>query len=1470
MVPGYLGRILDADGSPLGTCFQVRPGVLVTAWHVLVEAGAENLGAQVQVDGLPPDGVGPEHAEVLQIDPLHDLAVLRRAVPLPVSVGSVAATDQLSMDVVVDVTGHAVVDDPDVARPRYLNASGLWAGGTTRDDGIAVGRMQSGDTMKGMSGAPVRRRSDDAVVGVVSARYNSVDGWLRDSVWIVRTEDLLPLLRQVEETEQLGLTGMPALSGAADLLLRVDETTVRLHVDGRVVEAEHAGVSVGLAGALNDVRRARARAGTQRSQPDAAPTVGAGAVESMRRAGRLLGDSFLPEPIGKALAEVIAAGEASTMPIRLGIAVDPAVVSWSTLPWEALLVPGTNVPLALHRLITVYRAASTAVPVRKLAGPLRIVVAIAAPERGGSGVLDYEQELRTVLAAVRSARAGAGMAQVQVVPFATTAAIAAALAGGNVHVLHVSGHGGPGVLELEDDDGDVREITAAEFLEEAIPAEGMPPVISLSACYTSVPPGAKPGDVAATSFAQDLMAHGASAVIATETSVTDAYATRLFARVYAELATAPAPDLVAAVGKARRIVQRELAGSSNLRSQQLAGLDEWGVITVLAAAPQVLILDTNQTSSIQPSIDGSRRTIAGLLARNPGEFVGRRREQRQLPTILTGDSLNGRQYHGVVLRGIGGIGKTTLAAEIIRRTLEADPGRLIATVTGPTGIETLFSTVVQTLRLPLLSISAAGSLLQRLDLVARSDLGTADRFMALREVLDVIPLLLVLDNFEDNLSPVGTDGLRTIRDDSLAALLAAWASQPGASRMLITCRYPFSLPDSAELNLLDRPLGPLTAAETMKLAWALPRLDALDDDDLEKVWRVVGGHPRTLEYLDALLAGGQGRFPDITTRLHLKVQTALGAEARRWLASQRTLDAALADAVTVAADDILLPDLLTEIANTPNAEQALLGLSVYREPVDLNALLFQIGQVDETAAWTPDRAGAQQRILAILAAHDIDVAEFQKALAAGNLPASVASAVSADLEEFSATPRPPRTAPGNLDQLLEAVTASTLLTVDLATGSLFVHRWTADELTRRWIADGRGPALGAAYRNAAAYWRWRVDVWLQDRHADVHDLLEARHHHLAVGDIDDAAKVTEWACSQLDVWGAWDQETALIHDTLNRLPAGHIRRPAWLHQLGLLAYKRGDFAEAQRRYEQCLEIDERLGQQSGMSKTYHQLGMLAQDRGDYAEAQRRYEQSLEIKERLDDQSGMSKSYHQLGLLAHLRLDYSEAQRRYEQSMEISERLGDQSGMSRSYHQLGMLAEDRDDYAEAQRRYEQSLEIDERLGDQPGMAISYHQLGILAQYLGDYAEAQRRYEQSLEIKERLGDQFGLSKAYHQLGRLAYLQGDLSEAEHRYVQSIAINERLGDPIERARTQTQLASVKQAQGQHSEAIALSISALIVTMSKGLGDQFDNIAKLRQIRKQIGEQAFNTEVSELLDADSLNTLLDLINNPDKPPDAS
>lgn len=137
-----------------------------------------------------------------------------------------------------------------------------------------------------------------------------------------------------------------------------------------------------------------------------------------------------------------------------------------------------------------------------------------------------------------------------------------------------------------------------------------------------------------------------------------------------------------------------------------------------------------------------------------------------------------------------------------------------------------------------------------------------------------------------------------------------------------------------------RQLGALSRAETMKLAWSLPALDRLDEHQLDKVWRLAGGHPRSLEYLDALLSGGTARYQDVTARLNTAVTRRLGgADRDRWLAARSGLDAALAETVALAADDVLLDDLLGRLAQVPGAPDLLLGVSVYREPVDLNAVL---------------------------------------------------------------------------------------------------------------------------------------------------------------------------------------------------------------------------------------------------------------------------------------------------------------------------------------------------------------------------------------------------------------------------------------------------------------------------------------------------------------------------------------------------
>jgi tetratricopeptide (TPR) repeat protein len=1428
-VPGYLGRILAGPGGPpAGTCFQLHGGVLVTAAHVLESIGADMAGVIVYFDALKPDLPAVCPATVAAVDPVHDLAVLTTTHRLPAAVSLLATTDPNELGLAVRVTGTA--DVPGVEYPyRYLETLGTWQGGTARDDDTSWGRLSCRDVMLGMSGAPVRRAGDDAVIGVVSGRYNSDTGWLRDSVWIARTEDLRPLLVGLTD-----LTVQPApLTGAVDLLLTVAERTVRLTGAGHDITADHAGVREGLRAAVVDARRERAhspritRTATQSevARPD---------VVSLRRAGRMLAESFLPPRVAEALGDVLRQADRQRLPVRLGI----HAPDWPWLPWEALTDPVEQHPIALHPLVTLYRH-QDAPPVQPTPGPLQIVVAIAAPDSGGP-LLDYENELRNVHAAVRGARLG--QAQVRVVPFATTTALRAELQAAPAHVLHLSGHGSPGHLVLETETGAARPITAETFLAEAIPPGRMPPVICLAACHTAAPAG--PGSA---SFAAELVAHGASVVIGTETSVTDTYATRVFSRVYAELAQADNPDVVAALADARRTVQRDLTNPHNKRDTLLAGLDEWSVVTVLAGAGSVTILDRSHPSQ-PPAVPGhDRDRHAGLLQREVGEFVGRRREQRTLPNTLLAP--NGV---GVVLHGIGGIGKTTLAAELIQLITRQEPHRLIAVATGELSVDAVLRCAANALRLWVNMTGDTGQARQAVDYLTRTEEPWQHRWQALRiYLLPHYPLLLVLDNFEDNLAQD-----HQLYDASLAELLATWTQDCSTSRLLITSRFEFDLPQQA---LRFHAIGPMSVAETLKLAWSLPAIDRLPDADLERVWRLVGGHPRTLEYLDALLAGGHARFADVTEKMTAAVQDRFQDDAARVLTTSTTLDAALAVSLTLAADNVLLPSLLASLDNVPDARQLLLGLAVYREPVDEAAALFQIADPDPTAAYTPDRAALNERIGEILTE-----AGVATPLAWEDIPPYLQEQLEPLVAEFDSDPTPPLRPREDLARLLNVARATSLLTTGPDGDGLFVHRWTATEL-ERLDHDSDGSEAVGRHRAAAEYWQWRVAVWPQDQDADVHDQLEARYHLLAAGDLDDAVTITESICVRLHQIGAWDHETELVHDILRRIPGDSPRRAGWIHRLGVLAQARGDYPEAERRYQQSITITEQLGDQAGTAASYHQLGILAQIRGDYPEAERRYQQSLDINQQLGNQAGMAASYHQLGILAHDRGDYPEAERRYQQSLDINERLGDQAGTATGYHQLGNLAHDRGDYPEAERRYQQSLDIKERLGNPAGTAASYGQLGNLARERGDYPEAERRYQQSRDINERLGDQAGIATNYHNLGILAHDLGDYPEAERRYQQSRDIKERLGNQAGLAMSYGQLGQLRVEQGMPEEAFVLLLRSFLIRIELQSPDIAMNIDALHQLRATLGEDAFRRIAATVLDESDVDDLQGFLDQPEE-----
>ena len=1193
----------------------------------------------------------------------------------------------------------------------------------------------------------------------------------------------------------------------------------------------------------------------RRAHPDPGARPGAGDA-ALREVGRRLAEDVLAGPVGAALAAQVAQAAGLNEVLELGLEV--ADSGLADLPWEALQIPEASgevadaggSPLVLHRNVAVYRLVGGlgTTPAHRVRGPLRLLVAIASPETAGAELLDYEAELARIIAAVEPARRR-GEAYVRVLNEGSLAAIYAALSQDpeGFHVLHLSCHARPGELLLETPDGQPDPVTAQRLLAEGVPAGADLPVVVLSGCSTGLaarqerlhPGAAAPGQAdpggqrlkqdngqdegegVLASFAAQLVGAGVPQVLAMQAPVTDRYATTLAGEFYQRLATDASPDPLLALAGARRVAERDrqkLPPGSPLR-----GPAEWATPALTGRALRLPLF--HRREPFGEVLPPQAPVLAeGVVVREVGEFVGRRGELRQARRALGGAKA------GLVLHGIGGVGKSTMAAEVLR-SLGGDAG-LVVSRAGPVSVDDVLGEAGARLHLAA-SAAGGGEDLARAALMLRAaDVEWADRWRLLAEqILPALPMTVLLDNFEDNLREAA-DGSWQVRDPELADLLAGWARRPGQSKLIFTCRYPFALPGSAERRLTDLHLGPLSAAETGKLIWRLPGLDALPAADRGRAYRDIGGHPRTLEYLDALLRGGTARFEDVAERMEGRLRDRGITDPAAWLARPgRDLDASLAEAITLSVDDIVLSGLLDRLAATPLATDLVIGASVYRIPVDDTALLFQVGQAAERPP-DPDRQARLRRVQQAIREAVERPEDDQVSLEDAGLTAEEYARYEADVaEEF----RPPVQAPDSLAAAVAAARAAGLL-VPVPAGDQvllhWVHRWTA------WAIAALHPgAAQGSHRRAAGFWHWRIDTIPQSREQDIDQLLEARYHHHAAGEADQAVAATWQAVNQLQTWGQYGRAAELCRETLTWLTPGSPDAAATEFTLGILAQLRGDYDTAERSHRQALEIFERIGNQAGIAASYHQLGRLAQQRGDYDDAEPLYRQSLDISERLGDQAGIAASYHQLGMLAQQRGDYDDAEPLYRRALDINKRLGNEAAMSNSYGQLGILAQDRGDYDDAEPLYRRALDISERIGDQARIAQTYHQLGMLAQQRGDYDDAEPLYRRALDISERIGDQVRMAASYHQLGMLAKARGDYGAAEPLYRRSLDIKERIGNQPGMSKSYHHLGRLAQARGDYDDAEPLYCRSLAIDErigdQAGIADNYHQLGMLAQDRQ-------------------------------------
>ena len=289
---------------------------------------------------------------------------------------------------------------------------------------------------------------------------------------------------------------------------------------------------------------------------------------------------------------------------------------------------------------------------------------------------------------------------------------------------------------------------------------------------------------------------------------------------------------------------------------------------------------------------------------------------------------------------MGGIGKSTLAAQIAARVSRLQSGRVVSRLNG--------------------EVSAAALAAEPAD---------AD--------------LIILDNFDDNL--VRESGRWTVRDPALAARLTGWTG-----KLLITCRHAFTLGEPTgppgRARLAFRRLGPLTRSGAAELNTSLPAIRLLGDAERDQVWRLTAGHPLAMEYLDLLLARGE-RYPEVAGRIEAAIKARTGQPLPRTEPTE--LPEAVAEMIADAAGDEMFGELFDRLG--AGARSLLVRTSVFRLPVPAEVLAARPGPIAECEAAGLLCVGSDPKSRA-LSVHRWTAGQLHRRLADAHLGAQVAAA----------------------------------------------------------------------------------------------------------------------------------------------------------------------------------------------------------------------------------------------------------------------------------------------------------------------------------------------------------------------------------------------------------------------------------------------------------------------------------------------
>ena len=271
--------------------------------------------------------------------------------------------------------------------------------------------------------------------------------------------------------------------------------------------------------------------------------------------------------------------------------------------------------------------------------------------------------------------------------------------------------------------------------------------------------------------------------------------------------------------------------------------------------------------------------------------------------------------------------------------------------------------------------------------------------------------------------------------------------------------------------------------------------------------------------------------------------------------------------------------------------------------------------------------------------------------------------------------------------------------------------------------------------------------------------------------------------------------------------------------LGLVAWRQGNYEEAQTAYDQalhCLGGEPRYRDEE--AEILYGMGIVHRQQGQHEEARLSLSQALALYRSLGNRQGEAQALTALGSIAYLQRDYDQARRFYEEALAIRRRTGDRTGEGASLTSLAQVVLREGDYSQAERLLRQALAIQQAINNRWREGIIWNELGVLTLMVGDLQAARHSLERSLAISQELEDEAGQAYTLCNLGQVLREQGALSAAEELLDRGLALAQAQGDRHLEALYHSELGMVHLQAKRFPQAVEQASRSLAILNEMGL----------------------------------------------------